>query len=313
MKIGIIGTGFVGAASAYALIMQGVGREIVLIDLDRKRASAEAEDLFHAVPFANPLTVHAGDYADLVGSKVVVIAAGVGQKPGETRIQLLERNAAVFRAIVPTVLQHAPEAILLIATNPVDVMTHLAAHFAADLNIPSSRIVGSGTTLDTARFRVLLGQHVGVDARHVHAYVLGEHGDSEVLAWSAARIGGLSLVEFCEEREIDLSAETRNRIDSDVRNAAYKIIEGKGATYYGIGAAIARISRAIIQNERAILTVCTPLDELLGVQHVTVALPHLVGGDGILDTFPPSLTNKENRALHTSASKIKELIDQLSL
>ena len=198
MKIGIVGCGMVGSTSAYALVMSGVGREIVLVDLNRARAEAEANDIYHAVPFAHPLTVRAGDYPDLAGARVVVIAGGVAQKPGETRLQLLQRNADVFRQIVPSVLRHAPEAVLLVVTNPVDIMTHLAAHFAAEFGVPHTRVIGSGTTLDTARFRALLGRHFGVDPHHVHAYVIGEHGDSEVLAWSQATIAGLSLDEFAQ-------------------------------------------------------------------------------------------------------------------
>ena len=184
MKIGIVGCGFVGATAAYAMVMNGVGRELVLIDLNRKRAEAEAADVLHAVPFAHNLNVHAGDYADLAGARVVIMAAGVGQRPGETRLELLGRNAAVFREVIPHIYEHAPEAVLVIATNPVDVMTHISAEIAAGFGIPSHRVIGSGTTLDTARFRSLLGQAVGVDSTHVHAYVVGEHGDSEVLTWS---------------------------------------------------------------------------------------------------------------------------------
>src|SRR5215831_6969983 len=196
MKIGIVGSGMVGSTSAYALVMSGVGREIVLVDLNKARAEAEANDIYHAVPFAHPLTVRAGDYPDLSEARVVVIAGGVAQKPGETRLQLLHRNADVFRKIVPAVLRHAPEAVLLVVTNPVDIMTHLAAQFASDFGVPHTRVIGSGTTLDTARFRALLGRHFDVDARHVHAYVIGEHGDSEVLVWSQATIAGMNLDDF---------------------------------------------------------------------------------------------------------------------
>lgn len=313
MKIGIIGTGMVGATAAYALIMRGIGREIVLVDLDKDRSSAEADDLFHAVPFAHPLTVMAGDYEDLKGCSVVVIAAGVGQRPGETRLQLLERNANVFRTIVPAILTNAPDAILLVATNPVDIMTHLTAHFAKEHGIPSHRIIGSGTTLDTARFRTLLSEALHVDPQNIHAYVVGEHGDSEVLLWSSVRVGGLDIDDFCAAREVTVDAAKQAEIDSNVRNAAYHIINGKGATYYGIGAAIARICRAIVQNERAILTLCTPLDDLLGVENVTVALPHLVSGEGIIDTFPPQLSETEASALKRSATIIREQIDALNL
>ncbi|MBN2501751.1 MAG: L-lactate dehydrogenase, partial [Anaerolineales bacterium] len=235
MKVGIVGAGMVGATAAYAMIMRGVGREIVLVDLNEKRTQAEADDLFHAVPFANPLKITAGGYPDLKGSRVVVISAGVGQKPGETRLHLLERNAAVFRSIIPEVLKHAPDAILLIATNPVDVMTHMAARFAAEQGVPSHRVIGTGTTLDTARFRALLGQHLDVDPQHVHAYVLGEHGDSEVLSWSTVTIGVVPLAEFCSQWDICFEDDVRAEIDTAVRRAAYRIIEGKGATYYGIG------------------------------------------------------------------------------
>src|SRR5262245_38270936 len=219
MKVGIVGCGMVGSSSAYALVMSGVGRELVLVDLNRARAEAEANDIYHAVPFAHPLTVRAGDYSDLAGAKVVVIAGGVAQKPGETRLQLLQRNADVFRQIVPSVLRNAPEAVLLAVTNPVDIMTHLTAHFAAEFRVPSTRVIGSGTTLDTARFRALLGRHFGVDPHHVHGYVLGEHGDSEVLAWSQSTIAGLSLDEFAKVHGTPLTGSERERIDDQVRRA----------------------------------------------------------------------------------------------
>ena len=253
MKVGIVGCGMVGSASAYALVMHGVGREIVLVDLNRARAEAEANDIFHAVPFAHPLTVRAGSYADLAGARVVVIAGGVAQKPGETRLQLLKRNADVFHQIVPSVLRVAPETILLIVSNPVDIMTHLAAHYAAEFGVPHTRVFGSGTTLDTARFRTLLGRHFGVDSRHVHAYVIGEHGDSEVLVWSQATIAGLHLDEFAKVHGGVLDEPERRQIDENVRRAAYQIIAGKGATYYGIGSAVAHIVDVLVHDQRAIL------------------------------------------------------------
>src|SRR5512147_3036457 len=258
MKIGIVGCGMVGSTSAYALVMSGVGREIVLVDLNHARAEAEANDIHHAVPFAHPLTVRAGDYPDLAGAQVVVIAGGVAQKPGETRLQLLQRNAEVFRQIVPSVLRHAPEAVLLVVSNPVDIMTHLAADFAAEFGVPASRVIGSGTTLDTARFRALLGRHYGVDPHHVHAYVVGEHGDSEVLAWSQATIAGLNLDEIAKVRpgHLGLTRAQRQEIEENVRRAAYHIIAGKGATYYGIGSAVARIVDVLLHDQRAILTIC---------------------------------------------------------
>ena len=228
MKVGIVGSGFVGATAAYALVMQGIGRHVVLVDKNTDRAAAEANDIAHAVPFASPINVRSGGYSDLAGCRVIVLCAGVGQKPGESRLQLLQRNAEVFREVVPAVLKHAPEAVLVVATNPVDVMTHLAARFASDCGAPAGRVLGSCTTLDTARFRSLLGEYCGVDSRHVHAYVIGEHGDSEVLTWSLATVGGMPLADFARMRAMDRSDDIRNDIDTRVRGAAYTIISGKG-------------------------------------------------------------------------------------
>ena len=312
-KIGIIGSGFVGSAAAYAMVMSNVGREIVLVDLNRQRAEAEANDIFHAVPFANPIEIYAGDYGDLAQCSTVVLTAGANQKPGETRLQLLERNAVVFESIVPKVLENAPEARLVVATNPVDVTTHMTARIAERFGVPSRRIVGSGTTLDTARFRALLSRKIGVDARHIHGYVLGEHGDSEVLAWSQVTIGGMSLSEFCTRAGIKITDEDRAGIDENVRRAAYKIIEGKGATFYGIGSALARIVNVIIRDQRAIMTTCGVTDEVAGVSDVTVAMPRLVGGGGNLDVFPQPLAHNEQTALARSAGIVKDSITSLGL
>jgi L-lactate dehydrogenase len=313
MKTGIVGSGFVGATAAYALVMRGVGRRLVLVDQNRARAEAEADDILHAVPFAHPLEVSAGDYGDLEGCKVVVISAGVGQKPGETRLQLLERNAQVFKQAIPSILEHAPQTILLIATNPVDVMTHLAAQYAAEIGVPSSRVIGTGTTLDTARLRSLIGRRLNVDSQHIHAYVLGEHGDSEVLPWSLVTVGGIPLEEFCTDRKISICPDDYGAIDEQVRRAAYRIIEGKGATYYGIGSAIARIVEVILQDERSLLTVCTPMEEVAGVKNVTVSLPNLVGGEGIIQTFFPKLNEAETAALRASAQVVASVIEDLKI
>ena len=210
----------------------------------------------------------------------------MNRQPGETRTQLLQRNAAIFREVVPQVLEHAPGAVLVIATNPVDVTTHLTAHFAAQGGVPSTRIIGSGTTLDTARFRALLSDHLGVDARHVHGYVLGEHGDSQVLTWSLVTVGGVHLYEYYEMRGIAINEELQADIDRRVRFAGKSIIAGKGATYYGIGSALARIVDVILHDQRAIMTVCTPQAEVAGVKDVTVSLPQLVGGQGVIATLP---------------------------
>ncbi len=311
MKVAVVGSGLVGATAAYALVMRGVGREIVLVDKNPKRAIAEAADLSHAVPFASPLTVLAGGYEAIADSRVVILACGVNQKPGETRMQLLERNAAVFREVVPNVLKQAPDAVLLVATNPVDVMTHYTARIAGRLGVPSARVVGSGTTLDTARFRMLLASRLGIDPHHVHGYVIGEHGDSEVLTWSTVTVGAMQLEDICRDRGCALDEAARAEIDNGVRRAAYTIIEGKGATYYGIGSALSRIVSVILHDQRSILTVCTPRPEVAGVADVTVSLPRLVGGDGVLGEIRLELTASESEALQRSAQVVRRAIDDL--
>lgn len=311
MKVGIVGTGFVGATAGYALVMQGVGREVVLVDKNLARAEAEADDIRHAVPFAQPLEIRVGGYEALAECRVVVLCAGVGQRPGETRLQLLQRNAEVFREVVPTVLEKAREAVLVVATNPVDVMTHLAARFAARCGVPAGRVLGSGTTLDTARFRSLLGSHCGVDPQHVHAHVIAEHGDSEVLTWSLASVGGMPLDSFATLRGIDLSEPVRQAIDRQVRCAAYTIISGKGATYYGIGSALARIVKVILHDQRSVMTVCLPTPEVVGVPDVTLSLPRLLGGNGVLETFPLPLNEGETHQLRKSAQAIRRALDEL--
>ncbi|HVO09445.1 MAG TPA: L-lactate dehydrogenase [Vicinamibacteria bacterium] len=312
MRIGIVGAGFVGSTAAYALVMSGVGRQIVLVDKNEARARAEADDLLHAVPFAHPLDVVAGGYQQLAGARVVILTAGVNQRPGESRLELLARNAAVFREVVPNVLERAPEAVLVVATNPVDVMTHLAARFAAERGVPAGRVFGSGTTLDTARFRALLGRRLGVDAAHVHAYVVGEHGDSEVLTWSLATIGGIPLADMAQRHGVPFDAAVRAEIDAGVRRAAYQIIAGKGATYYGVGSALARIVDAVLGDRRSVLTVCTPISSVAGVADVTVSLPRLVGGGGVIETLPLALPPEEEQALARSARVVRDAIDGLA-
>lgn len=313
MKVGIVGAGQVGSTAAYALVMRGIGREIVMVDMDAARAEAQASDILHAVPFANPLNISAGSYLELTGCQVVIITAGVAQKPGESRLNLLKRNAQVFGTILPKVLQHAPETILLVATNPVDVMTHLTAKYASKHGVPNQRVIGSGTTLDTARFRTLLGHHLGVDPQHVHGYVLGEHGDTEVLTWSLVTVGGVPLEEFCRQWDICIDEEVRTGIAKGVREAAYSIIEGKGSTHYGIGSALARIVEVILGDQRSLLTVCAPIESVAGVDDVTMSLPHLIGGDGILDTIllPLALSDEEQGALSNSARTIKQAYQEL--
>ena len=311
MKVGIVGSGMVGATAAYAIVMQGVAREVVLVDINKARAQADADDILHAVPFAHPVNIRAGEYTDLSDSRVVILTAGVNQKPGETRLQLLERNAVIFRQVVPSVLNYAPDTLLLVATNPVDVMTHLSARYASESGVHSSRVIGSGTTLDTARFRALLGRQIGIDPQHVHAYALGEHGDSEVLNWSAVTVGGMPLETFCNMRKAQVCSDDWKAIDEQVRKAAYHIIAGKGATYYGIGSALAHIIEIILRDQRSILTVCTPVMDVAGVKDITVSLPNLLGGSGILETLQPSLDDDETVALRESAMIVKNAIDSL--
>jgi L-lactate dehydrogenase len=311
MKVGIVGSGFVGATSAYALVMGGVGREVVLVDKSRERAEAEANDIHHAVPFSHQLEVRAGDYTDLAGCRAVVIAAGVSQRPGESRLELLQRNAEVFRQVVPAVLAEAPRAVLVVATNPLDIMTHLAARLAVEAGVEPGRVLGTGTMLDTARFRALLSRRLGVDPQHVHAYVVGEHGDSEVLCWSGVSVGGLWLDEFCRLRSLDLCPEDRREVDAGVRNAAYEIIQGKGATYYGIGAAVARLLRVILHGHRSILTVSTPAagaPPLEDWRDLSLSLPCLVGAEGVVEILPLALAPEEEEALRQSARVISEAL-----
>jgi L-lactate dehydrogenase len=285
MKVGIIGSGMVGATSAYAIMMRKAASDIVLIDANQKRAIAEAQDIMHAVPFAAATDIYEGSYKDLKDAKVVVIAAGANQKPGETRLMLMEKNASIMKDIISHTAEVNPNVIFLVATNPVDIITHICTDIAREFGIPQSRIIGTGTTLDTARFRALLGNHIGVDPQHVHAYVVGEHGDSEVLCWSNVDIGGLPLADFIAYRNIEFSNEIKNRIDDGVRNAAYKIIEGKGSTYYGVAGAIAKLVEVINRDNRAVLTVSALKDDVEGINNVTLSLPHLIGGEDGLGTI----------------------------
>jgi len=310
MKIGIVGAGMVGASAAYATALLGKAREIVLVDINPALAQAQAEDIAHALPFAGHCDVRAGGYADLVGAGIVIIAAGVGQKPGETRLDLLARNAEVFRAVIGETLAAAPETILLVASNPVDVMTGIATRLSG---LPATRVIGSGTVLDSARFRHLLGQHLGVDPRSVHAYVLGEHGDSEVLAWSSARVGALSLAEAAANMQTPITSDVRAKIDDGVRNAAYTIIEGKGATYFGIGAGLARLVGAISGDEQSVQSVSILTPEVVGVKTAPVSIPRVLGRAGVVADLMPALDAAETEALRRSATLMADTLASISL
>jgi len=307
MKVGIIGAGNVGSASAYALIMRGIARKIVLVDLNEKRARAEAEDILHATPFAYANKIKAGNYENLNGCDVVVITAGANQKPGETRLDLLEKNTKIFKSIIPEILKNAPDAILVVASNPVDVMTRVTMEISG---LPKERVFGTGTVLDTARFRSLLGYHLGVSAKSVHAHVLGEHGDSEVLAWSPANAGTIQIEELAKDLGRPITEKIKAEIEDGVVNAAYSIIEGKGSTYYGIGGAIARICQAVSSNEYAVLTVSTIHGNVEGVNNVCLSLPCIIGKRGIHQILEPRLNKEEKEKLKSSAIVLKEAADQ---
>lgn len=310
MKVGIVGAGMVGSAAGYAMALLGTVQEVVFVDLNAALARAQAEDIAHAVPFASATLVRSGGYDALAGAGIVILAAGVGQKPGETRLQLLSRNAEVFRSIVGEVLRVAPDAILLVASNPVDIMTDVTTRLSG---LPARRVIGSGTILDTARFRSLLGDHLGIAPQSVHAYVMGEHGDSEVLAWSAARAGSVSLRSFAAQVGAPLTDSVRARIDDGVRNAAYTIIDGKGATWYGIGAGLARIVRAILRDEQAVLSVSIMTGEVEGVRDVALSVPRVVGRAGVTADLFPELDAEEHAALQRSAQLLKDTASALSV
>ncbi|MCH2067012.1 L-lactate dehydrogenase [Shimia sp.] len=310
MKIGIVGAGQVGASAAYAIALLGKAREIVLIDLDPAMAAAQAEDISHAMPFAATTELRSGGYADLTEAEVVIIAAGVNQAPGETRLDLLARNAAVFKEVTSEVLTYAPEAILLIASNPVDIMTGITQRLTG---LPSHRVIGSGTILDTARFRVLLGQHLDIDPRSIHAYVLDEHGDSEVLSWSSAQVGARHLLSFAEEKGNPITGAVRTAIDEGVRRAAYRIIAGKGATYYGIGAGLARLVAAIGGDERSVHSVSIMTSEVAGVRDAPLSLPRVVGKGGVIEDVTPEIDSLEQAALKASAQLLKDTLEAVRL
>lgn len=310
MKVGIVGAGMVGSAAGYALALSGTASRVVLVDRDTDLARAQAEDISHAVPFASTTIVTSGDFDELAGAGVVILAAGVSQKPGETRLQLLSRNAEVFRTVVANVLAAAPDTILLIATNPVDIMTDIATRLSG---LDPERVIGSGTILDTARFRSLLGTHLGIAPQSVHAYVLGEHGDSEVLSWSAARAGSVPLRSFAAQVGAPLTDDVRARIDDRVRNAAYTIIAGKGATWYGIGAGLARIVRAIRSDEQAVLSVSIMTGQVEGVRDVALSIPRVVGAKGVTAQLFPDMDPEEHAALERSARFLKDTSSALDL
>jgi L-lactate dehydrogenase len=303
MKVGIVGAGHVGATAAYALALRGSATDVVLVDVSPERASAQAMDVAHAVPVAQPVRVTSGPMSSLAGFDIVVLACGPSIEPGQTRMAILEKSARIFDSVVPEVVRHAPGALLVVASNPVDVMTHVTAQIAG---LPAERVIGTGTILDTLRFRAQLSAHLGIAATSIHADVLGEHGDSEVLAWSSARVGGLPLLAVAEQLGRPITPAVRARIDEEVRRAGYRILEGKGFTSFGIGAAIARIVDAVRDDERAVLTVSARTPKVAGLRDVALSLPRVVGRAGVLHTFEPDVDAAETDALAKSAAIIRD-------
>ncbi len=306
-KVGLVGTGMVGASFAYALMQRSLTNELVLIDANRGRAEAEAMDLNHGLPFVRPIEIRAGDYADLAGAAVTVVTAGAAQKPGETRLELLERNAAIFREIIPPIAEHNPEGIILIATNPVDLMATLALEYSG---LPANRVFGSGTILDTARFRSLLGDYYNVDPRSVHAYIVGEHGDTELPLWSLANIAGIPLQQFPQPGG-SYDEAAHQRIYEQTRNAAYEIIQRKGATYYAIGLGLLTIVEALVRNQRTVMTVSRLLEGQYGVSDLCISLPTIVGGDGAEQVLKLPLTPAEAAAFKHSADTLSTRLHEL--
>ena len=304
-KAVVIGAGQVGAATAYTLMLSGLVSELVIIDLNQNKAKGEALDIVHGMPLCPPAEVYAGDYPDCAGADIVIITAGANQKPGETRLDLLAKNRAVFGSIVPQAVKYAPEALYLVVTNPVDALTLETIRLSG---LPAGRVIGTGTVLDTSRLRYLLSQHTGIDPRNIHAFVLGEHGDSEFVAWSRASIAGMTLDEYCADCgrcKGPLSDILDSDIEQQVRRAAYSIIELKGATYYAIAVAVRRIVEAILRDEQSILTVSTLLEGQYGLGGVCLSVPAVVGRKGVERVLEAGLSEDEKARLIASARAVK--------
>jgi len=293
--------------------MRGVGSEIVLVDRNVDLAVAQAQDILHATPWTYPIRVSAGEAADLGGAGIVVLAAGASQRPGESRLDLLTRNAEIFAGIVPAVLAAAPDTIFLVASNPVDIITWIVTVLASRHGVAPERVIGSGTILDSARFRTLLAAHLGISPAYIDARVLGEHGDSGVLHWSGAVAGDLPVAEAARQMGRELTEADRSRIDSAVRGAAYEIIKGKGATWFGVGAGLARMAQVIQGDERALLTCSMLTAECHGVRDVALSLPRVLGARGVVTTFMPKLDPGERAALKRSANIVKEAAEGVRL
>ena len=307
-KVAIVGCGFVGSASAFALMESGLFSEMVLIDVSREKAEGEALDISHGLPFAKPMQIYAGDYSDIADAAVIIVTAGAGQKPGETRLDLVKKNVGIFRSIIPEIAKVNQDGILLVVANPVDTLTYTAAKLSG---FPENRVFGSGTVLDTARLKYLLGQHLGVDSRSIHAFIIGEHGDSEIAAWSSANVSGIPLNKICEMRGHFNHQSSMDAIAEDVKNSAYEIINRKGATYYGIAMSVKRICEAIVRDEKSVLPVSSIQHDNYGVSGLALSMPAIVGKNGVEGTVPIELNGQEALALHNSADTLQRIIDDI--
>ena len=306
-KVTVFGTGMVGASYAYKLLGSGLASEMVLVDANRERAEGEVMDLNHAMPFDKPCQVRVGSYEEIAGSDIVVISAGSAQRPGETRLDLVSRNTAIFKNIIPQIAQAAPNAILIIATNPVDIMTQAAIAYSG---FRPGQVIGSGTVLDTARFRYLLGQYYQVDPRSVHAYIIGEHGDSEVPVYSTASIAGIGLAEVCRQQGRTYSQPAMDHIFEQVRTAAYEIIQRKGSTYYAIASGLYRLTEAVLRDQATVFSVSNALTGQYGLEGVCLSLPMIVTRQGITKILTLPLNETEQAGFERSAGILKQLAGQ---
>lgn len=307
-KVAVVGLGFVGSASAFALMQSGLFSEMVLVNRDMSKAEGEALDISHGLPFAKPMKIYAGTYDDIVDAAVIVITSGAGQKPGETRLDLVRKNVEVYRSIIPEIAKRDCEGILLIVSNPVDILTSVAVKLSG---FPENRVFGSGTVLDTARLKYLLGEHLNVDSRSVHAFIIGEHGDSEIAAWSSANVSGVPLHNFCEMRGHFEHEKAMYEIAEGVKNSAYEIIEKKKATYYGIAMSVKRICEAIVRDEKSILPISSIQHGQYGIEGVALSMPAVVGKNGVETLVPIELNEAEQTALRQSADTLKQVLNEV--
>ena len=304
-KVAVIGCGFVGAASSFALMQSGLFSEMVLLDADQDKAEGEALDISHGLPFSKPMQIYAGTYDDISDAAIIIVTAGAGQKPGETRLDLVKKNVEIFKSVIPEIAKRGCAGILLIVANPVDILTYTAVKLSG---FPEHRVFGSGTVLDSARLKYLLGEHLSVDSRSVHAFIIGEHGDSEIAAWSSANVSGVPLHNFCEMRGYFAHEEAMRKIAEDVKNSAYEIIEKKKATYYGIAMSVRRICEAIIRDEKSILPVSAVQHGSYGIDGVALSMPAVVGKFGVEAQVPIELSAEEEQALRKSADTLRKVI-----